>query len=300
MKSCCEVETFRPQTRYYFMPLPAPIARDLKLKSEDKLLYSAIAYHQGRDSVCFATIETLAREIGLPKRTTERSLARLKQMKHLVAIRRGLGDSNEYRILPHPCYTDADLRSDVARVPDPPVASLPGVSGYATTGGDDTPPQADLDTPRAAYITETPNRTVIKDQSNRGDRSIDHTPTTPADSMLQVDEFFEQRYARHPKKGHKALAMEKIRSIPGIASARIQYEFAESHERWIYSEGWQWRAGAQAPMFHQFVVDGMWKHEPTPFTPTPFIRDPPQTKAAAAADAARKYFEAQEQIRRPN
>lgn len=76
------------------------------------------------------------------------------------------------------------------------------------------------------------------------------------------EEFFEERYRVHPKKGHRQAAERALSQIEGIDTAEVQRTFAAGHDAWLGSEGWQWKGGAKAPFFDEFILDRTYEYQP--------------------------------------
>jgi hypothetical protein len=104
----------------------------------------------------------------------------------------------------------------------------------------------------------------------RSEAETETETETPPDGGFPLDAFFEETYARHPKKRDRVLAEQALCKIPGIETAKVQDEFRASHERWCQSEGWLWKDGASAPTLAVFISDQGWKYDPRP----PEIRKP--------------------------
>lgn len=85
---------------------------------------------------------------------------------------------------------------------------------------------------------------------------------TAEECGLPVDQFFEERYALHPKKGHRTAAEQRMSDVPGIATAGEQAEFVRVHNAWISSEEWRWKNGAKAPHFDEWIFDQGYRYPP--------------------------------------
>lgn len=90
----------------------------------------------------------------------------------------------------------------------------------------------------------------------------------PEDGALPLDEFIEERWARHPaaKRRDRGLAEMVIAEIPGIVTLAVQAAYRNGHESHIASEDWQWRDGVKAQTLADFSRDGNWKY-PAPKPP---------------------------------
>ena len=85
---------------------------------------------------------------------------------------------------------------------------------------------------------------------------------TCAEDALPLDEFFEERYARHPKKKDRALAEQAMAEIREIESSQVQDEFCRGHEAWIATDDYTWKGGAKCPTLAEFIQDMTWKYNP--------------------------------------
>jgi hypothetical protein len=83
-----------------------------------------------------------------------------------------------------------------------------------------------------------------------------------ADGALPLDEFFEERYSRHPKKRDRILAEQALAGIPGIETNQVQDEFRRGHEAWIATDDYTWKGGAKCPTFAEFITDRTWRYPP--------------------------------------
>jgi uncharacterized protein YdaU (DUF1376 family) len=79
---------------------------------------------------------------------------------------------------------------------------------------------------------------------------------------LPLDEFFEKRYAIHPKKKDRGLAERALAEVPGIETVAVQAKFAKGHDLWIGCADWAWNHGVKAPPFAEFIKDGTWRYIP--------------------------------------
>jgi hypothetical protein len=87
-----------------------------------------------------------------------------------------------------------------------------------------------------------------------------------ADGALPLDEFFEERYARHPRKRDRTLAEQAMSGVSGVDTAQVQDEFRRGHEAWIVTDDYTWKGGAKCPTFAEFITDRTWKYLPSPKT----------------------------------
>jgi hypothetical protein len=110
----------------------------------------------------------------------------------------------------------------------------------------------------------------------------------PVDGALPLDEFIEERWARHPavKRRDRVLAEGAILDIPGIETLPVQKGFREGHESYIASEDWQWRDGVKAQTLADFAKDGNWKY-PAPKPPASEQSDTLAVAEAVIAEGRR-------------
>jgi hypothetical protein len=80
----------------------------------------------------------------------------------------------------------------------------------------------------------------------------------------QVDlaEWCETRYSRHPKKGNKFIAFGYLQELHEISDPEWRANFERVHELWIASEAWRWKGGAGAPELSKWILDEGWKYPP--------------------------------------
>ncbi len=86
---------------------------------------------------------------------------------------------------------------------------------------------------------------------------------------LPLDQFFEERYSRHPKKRDRILAEQALAQIRGIQTIAVQERFRNGHEAWIATDEYQWKSGAKCPTFAAFITDRTWEYAPRNGDSTP-------------------------------
>jgi uncharacterized protein YdaU (DUF1376 family) len=78
---------------------------------------------------------------------------------------------------------------------------------------------------------------------------------------FRLDEFFEGRYRRHPKKGHRTAAEMRMAEVPEMQDNGFRERFALVHDGWCDTESWKWKNGAKAPYFDEWIVDKGYLYE---------------------------------------
>jgi hypothetical protein len=74
--------------------------------------------------------------------------------------------------------------------------------------------------------------------------------------------WFELLYATHPKKGHKHAARSLLTQVRGIEDPTVRENFELIHQQWRRSERWQWKSGATAPFFDEYIADETYLYSP--------------------------------------
>lgn len=80
---------------------------------------------------------------------------------------------------------------------------------------------------------------------------------------FDFEAWFESRYGRHPKKGHRASAQRALSQLTAVLDPEWRAEFERVHDLHISSERWLWKGGAGAPWFDEWIIDQGWRYEPT-------------------------------------
>lgn len=86
--------------------------------------------------------------------------------------------------------------------------------------------------------------------------------TPIVESNGDLEDWFEARYRRHPKKRDRGIAMNYISQVEGVEDPEWRVEFERVHELWISTSAWGDKGGAYAPTFAQWILDQGWKYEP--------------------------------------
>jgi hypothetical protein len=96
-----------------------------------------------------------------------------------------------------------------------------------------------------------------------------------ADGAVPTDQFFEERYALHPKKKDRVLAEQALCQIAGIGTLAVQDKFRAGHDAWIGTDDYRWKGGAKCPTFAEFITDRTWQYLPhatnTASAPSPYV-----------------------------
>jgi|HubBroStandDraft_6_1064221.scaffolds.fasta_scaffold11923_9 hypothetical protein len=103
-------EPFNPWKRFNFLPIPEAMARRKKLPAGAKLVFGRLCRYAGRDGRCWPAVETLAEEVGLGERQTQKHLRTLEQKGFIRTVKRfgadGSQTSNDYIFLWHQIFED--------------------------------------------------------------------------------------------------------------------------------------------------------------------------------------------------
>ena len=100
-------EPFNPFALFAGIFIPESLVRSRAISAGPKLVYGRLARYAGRDGKCWPSVATLAQEIGLGKRQTQKYLAELEQEKLIRRINRfrdGAQTSNLFQFLWHPVF----------------------------------------------------------------------------------------------------------------------------------------------------------------------------------------------------
>jgi hypothetical protein len=77
-----------------------------------KLCWAAVAKRLGKAGAAYPSLKTLGRDLGIDRRQAFRWVAELERAKLLLSIERPAGpgdnDSNEYLLLWHPIFAEAE------------------------------------------------------------------------------------------------------------------------------------------------------------------------------------------------
>ncbi|HKS96742.1 MAG TPA: hypothetical protein VJV74_11515 [Terriglobia bacterium] len=97
-------------------------------------------------------------------------------------------------------------------------------------------------------------------------------PPLPFPDSHSVSDLFEECYARHPKKGHRANAERMLSQISETANEGFRSKFRLVHQAWCESEDWTWKNGAKAPYFDEWIIDRGYNYQPARASPKPVQR----------------------------
>jgi hypothetical protein len=77
----------------------------------------------------------------------------------------------------------------------------------------------------------------------------------------RFETWFEQQYARHPKKGNRILAEQA--AVSAYQNHEFTLEaFEKCHAAWCASEEWRWKGGAKAPHLANWINDKGFRYLP--------------------------------------
>lgn len=110
----------------------------------------------------------------------------------------------------------------------------------------------------------------------------DNAPPQRTENPHAFSDWFEWRYAKHPKKGHRGAAERYASEIPNISDPEVRARFDRKHDAWCGSEGWKWKQGARAPYMDEWILDRGYEYDP----PT----DVPEEKADPTLEILRKRY----------
>ena len=105
--------------------------------------------------------------------------------------------------------------------------------------------------------------TVTLQEQNRPEQiqSREELPPPILPQALALDSWFEEVYARHPKKKDRILAEQAIAS--GISSGVIvRVDFDRSHKAWCATDAWKDKNGQFAPSLAAWIHDQGFKFMP--------------------------------------
>ena len=107
------------------------------------------------------------------------------------------------------------------------------------------------------------------------------TPTPPSKCVAVSEElfedWFERQYARHPNKKDKTPAA-RVAADHFSQGRFVLDEFERRHVAWCATETWQWKNGARAPTFGQWVTDEGYRYD----APVESVSSPGTAMEAAA------------------
>jgi hypothetical protein len=97
-------EPFSPFRLFEGVFLCEAVARHVSISAAEKLCYARLCKYAGKGTTAWPKQETLAEDLGVSVRQAHAYLQRLESESFIRSKRRGLGMSNEYEILWHPCF----------------------------------------------------------------------------------------------------------------------------------------------------------------------------------------------------
>lgn len=102
-------EPYNPWKRFHGSFVPNWLLRRSEVTPGAKLCFARLTQYAGMNGECYPNIDTLAEEIGLSRRQTDRYLAELKRFNLIRAERKGFGRTNRYTFLWH-AWAEVDLK----------------------------------------------------------------------------------------------------------------------------------------------------------------------------------------------
>ncbi len=87
-----------PVTRHGFTQVPNVILKSDAISPGAKLAYSMLLHYAWQNNYCFPGQERLAKDMGAGKRSVIRFMAELERAGFIVVQRRGLGQTNLYKL----------------------------------------------------------------------------------------------------------------------------------------------------------------------------------------------------------
>lgn len=96
----------------------------------------------------------------------------------------------------------------------------------------------------------------------REQKGTERKAAAPQDDGLPLDQFFEERYAVHPKKRDRVLAQHALIEFANLRTLAGQEDFRKKHNAWITTQAWRDKGGSFAPSFAAFVKDRTWQYFP--------------------------------------
>lgn len=110
-----------------------------EVSANAKLVFARLCQYAGKDGECYPAQGTIAKEVGLAKRTLQRALEELAAHGLITFMRAGMGKANSYAFLTHPWMQGAKGPRQNGAIID------------AVDGATVTTPEAQLDMPQVAY-----------------------------------------------------------------------------------------------------------------------------------------------------
>ena len=135
--------------------IPHEIAIDDRLKGCDFRVLARLVYHARDSGICWPSVMTLARDLGLARRTVQVSLRRLEGLGYVaveLATQRATG--RQFRLSLGGHLADGPKRTETASPPAPPT-----VVPCAPPGSGNAPPPRSLPAPKVSPVLETQPRT---------------------------------------------------------------------------------------------------------------------------------------------
>lgn len=102
-------EPFKPWRRFNFLPVPEAMARMKDMPAGAKLVYGRLCRYAGKDGACWPAVSSLAEEVGLGVRQTQKHLRSLEKRKFIRTEKRFQKEkqtSNSYDFLWHQIFEE--------------------------------------------------------------------------------------------------------------------------------------------------------------------------------------------------
>ncbi|HLK50628.1 MAG TPA: helix-turn-helix domain-containing protein [Bryobacteraceae bacterium] len=150
-------QPFNPYKLFTGIFIPEALVRNPQISSGAKIAYGRLVRYAGEDGDCHPSVKTLAREIGIRERQTQRYLAELAAHGFIRPVARlrapRVRDTNGYIFLWHESFIGTNRRpaAPVSDVTPPPVSRLtPPMASFATSRkvSDVTPKESHLEESR--------------------------------------------------------------------------------------------------------------------------------------------------------
>ena len=103
-----------PATRYGFTQVPNFVLKSDAISPGAKLAYAMLLHYAWQNAFCFPGQERLAQDMGAGKRSVIRFMAELEKAGFIAVQRRGLGQTNLYKLFLRVTKTRKGAKSGTA------------------------------------------------------------------------------------------------------------------------------------------------------------------------------------------